>query len=233
MYTALAQVYDLFGEDDAAARADYYERFLPRGEGVDIGCGTGALTLELARRGYDIYGVDASADMLNRAATRALQCGRRVRFVLGDAARLPVSHPLDFALAACDVFNYVHRPLAAFRRVYGALKPGGTFAFDISSAYKLRRILAGNAFTQTKEGVTYIWQNYLRGNRLNIEFTVFSPVGETYIKTSETQTQYVHEESDITNALRQAGFANVRSYAFYKKSKPNAQTERILFAAIK
>ena len=230
MYTALGEIYDCFKEDDDADRAAYLEGFLPKGEGVDIGCGTGGLTQALFRRGYAVYGVDASETMLRRAVEKA---GASVRFVLGRAERFPYAHPLDFVLASNDVFNYIERPLTAFKHAYQALKKGGVLVFDVSSAYKLRYVLAGNTFSETKENVTYIWQNFLEGNKLFIDFTVFSPQGETYIKTSETQVQYVRSASYYGSALQKAGFTNIEQYAYYTKDAPTKKTNRILFAAHK
>lgn len=233
MYTALAQVYDLFGEHDEAARADYYARFLPKGEGADVGCGTGALTTELYRRGYRVYGIDSSRDMLQRATERAAREGLPVRFIEGDARRIPYAHPLDFVLAANDVFNYVHRCAPAFEGIRAALKEGGIFAFDISSAYKLKNVLAGNTFSDTKEEVTYVWQNFRKGDKLNIEFTVFSPAGATYIKTCERQTQYAHAQAQIVADLQSAGFRTVKTYAFGTLRKPKENSMRLLFVAQK
>ncbi|MDE7395294.1 MAG: class I SAM-dependent methyltransferase [Clostridiales bacterium] len=230
MYTALGEIYDLFKEDDDEKRAAYLSGFLPKGEGVDIGCGTGGLTHALYKRGLGVYGVDASEVMLRRAVEKA---GASVRFVLGDAESFPYAHTLDFAVASNDVFNYVGSPLAAFRHVYGALKKGGVFVFDISSAYKLCKVLAGNTFSETKEGITYIWQNFREGNKLFIDFTVFSPQGETYIKTSETQVQYVRTQAYFTKALQKTGFARVETYAYYTKANVTKKTERILFVAQK
>ncbi|MCI8459403.1 MAG: class I SAM-dependent methyltransferase [Clostridia bacterium] len=233
MYTALGKVYDLFYPDDTQRRADAYAAVLPSGEGVDIGCGTGALTLALHARGYRVYGVDPSPDMLNAAQARATNAGVNVRFVQASAQDVLAAHPLDFALAANDVFNYVPRLDKALRSVYKALKAGGVFAFDISSAYKLTEVLAGNTFTQTENDVTYIWQNFRRGKRLIIDFTVFSPQGETYIKTCETQVQYIRSREEVTDALAAAGFINIRAYAFGTKRAPAADTQRILFTAQK
>ena len=230
MYTALGEIYDLFREDDDETRAAYLADFLPKGEGVDLGCGTGGLTQALFLRGHAVYGVDASETMLRRAVTRF---GSRVRFVLGRAEAFPYAHPLDFVVANNDLLNYIERPLTLFRRAYGALKKGGVFVFDVSSAYKLRRILAGNTFSETKENVTYIWQNALSGNKLFIDFTVFSPQGETYIKTSETQVQFVRSARYYADALQKAGFTQVERYAYGTKDAPAKTTQRILFAAQK
>lgn len=230
MYTALGEIYDLFKEDDDEKRAAYLSLFLPRGEGVDVGCGTGGLTHALYKRGYAVYGVDPSPVMLDRAVKKA---GSEVRFIEGCAESFPYAHSLDFAVASNDVFNYVERPERAFKRVYGALKAGGVFAFDVSSAYKLKRVLADNTFSETKENVTYVWQNYREGNKLIIDFTVFSPFGETYIKTCETQVQYIRSQDVYERMLRKTGFAHVAAYAYYTNSGATNKTERILFVARK
>lgn len=234
MYTALAEVYDLFGEDDFRRRAEYYEGLLPAGGvGADIGCGTGALTLELWRKAHNVYGVDCSADMLRKATERAIKEGAEIKFVLGDAGNIPYTRALDFVTASCDVFNYVKDIKTAFKNIYAALKTEGVFAFDISSEYKLKKILAGNTFSETKDDITYIWQNFLKGNKLFIDFTVFLPCGTSYIKTSETQTQYVRSCEEVTDALKNAGFGKVSVYAFGKKRKPGNTTQRIAFVAKK
>lgn len=233
MYTALASVYDLFIDDDHKRRAGYYSRFLPVSEGADLGCGTGSFTLELYRLGYKPYGIDCSEEMLRAAAEKAREAGADLKFILGDAARPLSAHPLGFVTAANDVFNYVKNLDAAFRNVYGILSDGGVFAFDISSEYKLTEVLAGNTFSETKDDVTYIWQNSLEGKKLIIDFTVFSPSGRTYIKTSETQIQYVRSLELIESKLTAAGFDTVKAYDFYKTSRPKPTSQRIMFVATK
>ena len=231
MYSALAHVYDLFYDDDSAARAEYYRGFIDGGEGVDIGCGTGALTVALMKTGLKIYGVDSSPIMLDSAVKRAQKEGADIKFVLGQATCVPAAHKLDFAIAANDVYNYVQDIASAFASAYKTVKSGGIFAFDISSEYKLKNVLAGNTFSETKNDVTYIWQNFKKGNKLIIDFTVFSPSNQSYIKTCETQVQYIRSAEEIERELKKAGFLQVKQYAFGKKRKPDEKTERILFIA--
>ena len=82
-YNAIARVYDrLNAEIDYKTWADFVERcfdkFLPsRPELVlDLACGTGSMTLALAAKGYDMIGVDGSADMLTEAYSRAVDLPR-------------------------------------------------------------------------------------------------------------------------------------------------------------
>ena len=82
LYGALAPFYDaLNGDVDYHTWADFleecFEKYFPgKVDAVlDLACGTGSMALELAARGYDMIGVDASADMLAVAQERAAQQG--------------------------------------------------------------------------------------------------------------------------------------------------------------
>lgn len=67
------------------------ERTPPYGRALDIGCGTGAHAVELARRGWQVTGVDAVGSALRTARQRADDAGLDVRFVQADVTALPVA----------------------------------------------------------------------------------------------------------------------------------------------
>ena len=100
---------------------------------LDIGCGTGRHSVELARRGYDVTGVDLSDSMLERARTKARDLGLHIDFQRQDARKLPFSREFDLAIMLCegafplmetDEMNY--RILA---NAAAALRPGGKLVF--------------------------------------------------------------------------------------------------------
>jgi SAM-dependent methyltransferase len=105
---------------------------------LDIGCGSGATTLELGRRVTGsglVTGVDLSAPMLELARQRAAEAGLdHVRFVHGDAAATPLVEiaggPLDGAFSRFGVMFFPD-PVAAFAHVAEALRPGGRVAFVV------------------------------------------------------------------------------------------------------
>ncbi len=95
---------------------------------LDIGCGTGATTLAVARRlGEDgeALGVDISAPMVTHARARAEQEGSRAHFVVADATAhaLPPAH-FDLAVSRFGVMFFPD-PVAAFSNIRRALRPGG------------------------------------------------------------------------------------------------------------
>ncbi len=86
-YEYLASYYDRFTDDVGyTAWADYFTQCFVRA-GVtpelvlDLACGTGTLTCELANRGYEMIGVDASPDMLMQAMNQTLDCPVRPVFL--------------------------------------------------------------------------------------------------------------------------------------------------------
>lgn len=92
---------------------------------VDVGCGTGSLSVLLAEAGQQVYGLDSSPGMLDVARAKAARHGVTVPLVLGDAARPP------FAAASFDVVLARHvlwalpDPAAALARWVALLRPQG------------------------------------------------------------------------------------------------------------
>ncbi|GAA1861111.1 hypothetical protein GCM10009687_30410 [Asanoa iriomotensis] len=97
---------------------------------VDVGCGTGQLAVELARRGHEVTGVDPSPEMLEVARRR--DGGDLVRWVEGDASCLG-SGEYDLALMSGHVVQVItdnDHLRATFAALGRALRPGGRLAFD-------------------------------------------------------------------------------------------------------
>jgi len=85
---------------------------------LDVGCGSGRYTVELARRGADVVGVDFSQPMLDLAARAAQAAGleSRCRLVRGDVRALAIDGPFDISLAI-GVFDYTRDPASILQRM--------------------------------------------------------------------------------------------------------------------
>jgi len=130
-----ASTYDRMLEPFGVAAMDQLD-VAPGDRVIDLGCGTGATTVELARRvtadGADgsVVGVDLSARMLDAARMRAAAAGvTGVEFVAADVQTAALGRErFDRAFSRMGVMFYAD-PTAAFTNVAGALRPGGRLAF--------------------------------------------------------------------------------------------------------
>jgi SAM-dependent methyltransferase len=134
-----AAAYDsLYEEKDYEAECDLVERvFAQFGEGefrsiLDLGCGTGNHAIPLARRGYQVLGIDRAEAMIERAREKAGPGGPA--FELGDIRDLRLGREFDAVLVLFAVLGYQHTDedvLAALRTARAHLRPGGLLLFDV------------------------------------------------------------------------------------------------------
>jgi SAM-dependent methyltransferase len=135
-----AGVYDaLYAEKDyeaenALLKRIFHEHKLPVSSVLDIGCGTGGHALRLARDGYEVVGVDQSADMIALARSKATAQDAVIDWHQADARRFDLGRRFDAAIMMFAVLGYQtgnDDVLAALASVQRHLEPGGLFIFDI------------------------------------------------------------------------------------------------------
>lgn len=120
---------DELESDSARQWSERFGQLLPQRPGariLDIGCGPGFFSILLARLGFEVVALDASEGMLEQARANARRCGVSIRFVQGDACRLPeaLGH-FDGIVNRYLVWN-LPEPELAYARWLDALVPGGT-----------------------------------------------------------------------------------------------------------
>ena len=207
MYEVVSSYYDKFMRGDDAEWIDFAKKHTEGlFSGVDMGCGSGKVTAALARN-HKVIGVDNSSAMLDEAAKRCLKDGVNATLVLGDAQSFCPPSKVNFVTAMCDVVNYLSAPSKFFAKAYDYLLSGGKLIFDISSAEKLKKTLGNNVYTDTVDGVTYIWENSLCRGYVRMDITFFIPNGDLFQKKTETQIQYVHDAKKIAEQLKNVGFS--------------------------
>ncbi|MFF3987205.1 class I SAM-dependent methyltransferase [Streptomyces sp. NPDC001797] len=97
----------------------------PPADVLDLGCGTGSLSLLAAEQGHRVTGADSSPAMVERA--RAKLAGRDAVFLLGDAAAPPVGERLFDVVLVRHVLWALPDPARVLRHWRGLLRPGGRF----------------------------------------------------------------------------------------------------------
>jgi 2-polyprenyl-3-methyl-5-hydroxy-6-metoxy-1,4-benzoquinol methylase len=105
---------------------------------LDIGCGTGRHSIELARRGYSVKGIDLSENMLQRARFKAREAGVTVEFEHADARNFNFPNQFDLVIMLCEGgFSLMETDEMNFnilRNAVNSLAPGGKFIFTCLNA---------------------------------------------------------------------------------------------------
>ena len=173
-YEALAASYDGLTRDIPYEKYLRFFKTLLRRHGVtattvlDLACGTGSLSVLLAKHGYRVLGVDRSEEMLTVAAEKAMELEENQPFFVAQPMqRLRLPQPVDACVCALDSINYVTKPQdvqKTFCRIYESLRPGGLFVFDINTPYKLES-LDGQVFLDETEDSYCVWRTFYAPGR--------------------------------------------------------------------
>ena len=242
-YEALAAVYDrLNGDVDYEALADFaaatFARYGISPELVlDLGCGTGGLTFPLARRGYDMIGVDGSAEMLSKAYERRVaEKAPGVLFLCQDMREFELYGTVGAVVSSLDCMNYLTGKgdlEKCFSLVHNYLDPGGVFLFDVNTPYKFRHVYGNEAYVLESEeggrGAYCGWQNeYEEESRLcRFYLSVFTEEADgRYSRTDEEQVERCYTREELTAALARAGFEEISFFGDLHFGAPEETTER-------
>ena len=241
MYNRFAEVYDRLMDDfDYPAWAEYYLGLLKKAGCTpktmcECGCGTGSMTLEFARRGLKITGVDLSGEMLAEAQKKARAAGLMVPFVQEDMTALTLPRRVDAIVACCDGVNYLtdmDQVKAFFRAARQWLKPGGALAFDVSTERKLLEQMGDAFFGEDRDEVTYLWQNRREGQLVRMELTFFLRREDgLYERFDEEQVQRAHTIPELTGALVECGFSQASVFGGQTFDAPSAGDLRVHIVA--
>ena len=203
---------------------------------LDLACGTGSLTQILAKKGYDMIGLDISAEML----AIARQKDADILFLQQDMRQFELYGTVDAIVCVCDGINYLTDPAdlaRVFALVRNYLNPGGLFVFDINTRHKYENVLADNIFAFQSDTAAYIWENFYdtdtKINEYDMTFFVQSGDGGCYRRFEETHTQRAYDVQEIRSALEDADLEFLALYGELTFDAPQSDTERIFFAARK
>ena len=129
------------------------ELALPKGSAIlDIGCGTGRHSVELAKHGFRMTGVDLSAGMLAQARQAAENSGVEIELIKSNALEYCQENKFEAALCLCEGAMALLSPdedahehdLTILKNIYASLKPGGKFIMTTLSALrKIARYVKG------------------------------------------------------------------------------------------
>ena len=242
-YGALAESYDRLTNDvDYARVVAFYMEILDR-EGlhpktaVDLACGTGSVSVLLAKHGLSVTGVDLSEDMLSVASAKTAEMDNAPLFVCQDLAQLQLPRGVDLAVCALDSLDYITDPedcKRAIHRVYKALNPGGCFIFDVNTPEKLRA-MDGQVFLDEDDNVYCIWRGEFdhQTNICTYGMDIFQRRGDLWERSGEVHEEYAYSQAQLTAYLKEAGFTHIEVFGDCRMHAPSEGEQRIYFKARK
>ncbi len=227
---------------DYSKRADYIVEILKRfnhnaGITLDLACGTGNLTFELAKRNFDIYGIDMSQEMLSKALDKNYDNNMDILFLCQKMQNLDLYGTIDTCVSSMDSINHIvsqNDLQEAFNKVGLFMVKGGYFIFDCNTIFKHKNILADNTFVYDVDEVFCVWQNSLSDNNIvNITLDFFEPNGNVYYRTTENFSERAYSTDTIEIMLNNSGFKLSAVYDDLTFDKPKDNSQRIVYVAQK
>lgn len=243
-YSALARYYSKFTENvEYGKRTDYilnlmhiHGRAAPRLL-LDLACGTGGFSLELAARGADVIGVDISEEMLAAAQAEMYNRGLRVMFIKQDMQHLDLYGTVDSAICMLDSLNHItdiNELKRAIYRVSLFLEPDGLFIFDVNTLYKHKEVLSGSCYVYECDGAVCVWSNSECSDdgMVNISLDIFEKKEkDLYSRSTENFSERAYDIELIEEILDSCGFKVCGIYGDMSFEKPDDAEERVYFVA--
>lgn len=240
-YKSFAHFYDrLTGNIDYKQRAEYFDKLITINGGkkeilLDLACGTGSLTEQLSKLGYDVIGVDASAEMLSIAASKGQQ---GITYLCQDMRSLDLYGTIDATICALDSINHITEEdevMRVFERVSLFTVPGGLFIFDVNTIYKHEFVLGNNTFVYDLSDIYCVWQNeYLADtSTVKISLDIFECKGEHFYRHEESFYERAYSVEHLETMLKSTGFNVLSKYELGSLNEPKSDTDKIVFVARK
>jgi SAM-dependent methyltransferase len=176
---------DALSAERTQAEVDFVERSLELKAGsrvLDLCCGHGRHSIELARRGYEVTGVDLSARALRRAQRSAREAGLDIRWQRCDMREIGFEEEFDAVVNMFSSFGYLEsdeEDRRVLERVEAALRPGGRFLIDFINRDRVARSYQARDWRRAPDGSVLLLERRwdLASGHNAEEITVIGPEG--------------------------------------------------------
>lgn len=239
-YNSFASVYDELTKNvDYKGRAEYISEILKKyniknGLLLDLACGTGSLSIELSKLGYEVIGTDASFDMLSEAQNKASDSGENIMFLCQRMEETDLYGSVRAIVCALDSINHVtdfELIKKTFKNLKNFLDSDGIIIFDANTVYKHQNVLGNNIFIYDEKNVYCAWRNTLLQDErtVNINLDFFVKNGENYFRCGESFKEKAYTDDELTFAAEEAGFKVLSRFAESTFDLPVETTQRVTY----
>ncbi len=201
---------------------------------LDVCCGTGTMCEMLTNEEFEMAGLDISPGMIKEARRKAAKQKKDIRYEVMDASTFDMHDTYDAVLSFFDSLNNITEPARlqmAFNQVAYHLAPGGSFIFDLNSAYAFHARLFDQENLRANARLKYKWIGEWDPNTQTITVDMkFWYKGEEF---TETHHQRAYSDDEVRDMLESAGFGEVRAYHSYTLNPPRMKSDRLHYTAIK
>ena len=185
---------------------------------VELGCGTGNVTMGLAKEGYNIIGTDISPEMLGIAFEKLTdEVRNNILYVAMDMRKLELPCQVAAAVSICDSINKKY------------LAPEGVFIFDLKTV-KYFRSIGDNVIAEDRDECSFIWDNYFDEsdniNEYQLSLFIKGDDGR-YDKFVEEHYQRGYLIEEIKEAVKEAGMNIVSLYRAFSHENASEDDDRI------
>ena len=202
---------------------------------VELGCGTGSFTMVMAKKGYDIMGIDLSPEMLDIARRKSSEAGLDIMFLEQDMRELDLYCTTGTVVSVCDSINYLLEDedvVETFKLVNNFLFPKGIFIFDFNTLHKYRDVIGDATIAENREDCSFIWENYYHEEEHINEYdvTIFAKCDkddELFRRSVETHYQRGYTLEEMKGFVAAAGLEFVTAIDADTHAEPTDDSERI------
>lgn len=204
-YSVLADFYDRLVKDDDATKewVAYTKKRVEGSRILELACGSGEITLALAKTGYHLSALDLSQEMIDRAMMKDEK--HVVDFKQGNMLELASYGQYDAIVCYCDSINYLNpeelEPF--FNEVYSHLSDKGSFLFDMHTEERLLEFIDPFIEEDWIDDTAYQWAIESDERRIIHHFRFYFKNGSV---VSETHIQHVFQLSKVLQLLEEAGY---------------------------
>jgi SAM-dependent methyltransferase len=245
-YGEYAWAYDLIIERPVSRECTFIAEFLAQ-QGVtagarmlDAGCGTGRYSLELARRGYVVTGLDASTQLVAAAQRRANYTSIPVSFAVGDILALPALPSYD-AILCRGVLNDLieeHSRQEAFLAFARALRPRGVLILDVREWHQTVRRKRREPVFETCVDTVHGQLTFRSVTQLDHQRRQLLVAEQHALKKDEMETSSAYDfimrcwtQAELHHHLMRAGFRAIEYFGGYDRTVPAGSTDRLVCVA--